>query len=92
MASIKVNSSVMRSKAGTLEGIANSMDGYFDHMTQLVDSMKSVWEGDAAEKTVNDFKTLSANFEDIIKTIKGYASFLNNAADSYDATESANAQ
>lgn len=92
MATIKVNSTSMRSKAGTLEGIATTINGYFGNMTQLVESMKSVWEGDAAEKTVNEFKTLSANFEDIVNTIKGYATFLNNAAESYDTTEGVNAQ
>lgn len=91
MATIKVNSAVMREKATTFKSIATSVRNYTDDMLAKIDELKAYWEGDAAEATVTSFKNQKAAFDDIIKNIENYGSFLENAAAVYDKTEQANA-
>lgn len=87
MATIKVNSAVMRDKASTFKTISTSIKTFTDEMTTEVENLKSVWEGESAETTVNKFKSLSEAFEGICNTINQYASFLEQAAESYDSVE-----
>lgn len=91
MASIKVNSTVMRDKANTFKTVAKSVKGYTDDMLNEVDGLRAYWEGDAAEATVKQFKNLATQFEEICKSIESYGIFLEEAAERYDAAESANA-
>jgi len=91
MATIKVNSTVMREKANTFKTVAKSVKGYTDDMITEVDGLKAYWEGDAAEATVKQFKNLASQFEEICKSIENYGAFLESAAQSYDTAESANA-
>lgn len=92
MATIKVNSTVMRDKANSFKTVANSIKTFTSEMTAEIESLKSVWQGESAETTVTKFKGLADNFEDIYATIVGYASFLEQAADAYDNVENANTQ
>ena len=87
MATIKVNSSVMREKAGSFKTVASSIKTFTQEMTAEIDSLRSTWEGEAAETTVNKFKGLADNFEEIYNTIVSYANFLEQAAESYDKVE-----
>lgn len=91
MATIKVNSAVMREKASSFKTIATSVRNYTDDMLTEIEGLKAFWEGDAAEATVAEFKKQKAVFDEIIKTIENYGSFLDNAAAEYDKTEQANA-
>ncbi len=91
MATIKVNSKVMREKSNTFEAVAKSVKGYTAEMLNEVESLRAYWEGDAAEATVKKFKSLNDKFEEIVKTIESYSSFLENAAQVYEKTEAANA-
>ena len=92
MATIKVNSTVMREKARSFRTVANSVKAYTDEMTNEVESLKSTWEGESAETLVNKFKGLADDFEGIYETIISYADFLERAAEAYDTTETANVQ
>ena len=92
MATIKVNSTVMRDKASSFKTVANSIKTFTGEMTAEIESLKSVWQGESAETTVAKFKGLADNFEDIYSTIVGYANFLEQAAEAYDNTETANVQ
>ncbi len=92
MATIKVNSTVMRDKANGFKSVSSSVKTFTQEMINEVDSLKQVWQGEAAETLINRFKGLSDNFEEIFNTINQYADFLNQAADSYDKVESAIAQ
>ena len=89
MATIKVNSAVMREKANDLRTSSNSIKTFTTDMLTEIDNLKAYWEGEAAEALVTRFKGLTNDFEDIYKTINDYALFLDNAADAYDATEQA---
>ena len=92
MATIKVNSTSMRDKANAFKNVARSVDVFTKEMTAEIERLKSAWQGEAAETTVNKFKGLADNFEEIVSTINGYANFLEQAAEAYDATEDANVQ
>lgn len=89
MATIKVNSTVMREKAGTFKTVANSIKTFTGEMTTEIENLRSAWEGESAETTVNKFKGLADNFEEIYNTIISYATFLEQAAESYDKAEAA---
>ena len=91
MATIKVNSAVMREKANAFKTISTSVRNYTDDMLKEIEGLKAYWEGDAAEATVKEFQAQKAAFDEIIKTIENYGSFLDNAAAEYDKTEQANA-
>ena len=92
MATIKVNSTVMREKASSFKTSANSIKVFTNEMLAEIDSLKSAWEGESAETLVNKFKGLTDNFEEIYETVISYADFLEQAAQAYDNTESANVQ
>ena len=92
MATIKVNSTVMRDKAASFKTVANSIKTFTGEMTAEIESLKAAWEGESAETTVNKFKGLADNFEDIYNTIVNYATFLEQSAEAYDNAENANVQ
>lgn len=92
MATIKVNSTVMREKATAFMAVATSVQTYTSEMITEIDSLKNAWTGNAAETLVNNFKSLAENFEAICKTVNQYGDFLNQAATAYDETEKANTQ
>lgn len=92
MATIKVNSAVMRDKAQSFTQVSSQIKNFTSEMTQQIDSLRSTWEGESAEALVNRFKGLTDNFETICKTITDYAQFLQTAAESYDAAENEIAQ
>lgn len=88
MATIKVNSTVMREKANGFKTVSTSIETFTQEMTKEIESLESTWQGEAAETLVNKFKGLSDDFEEICNTINQYADFLLQAADSYDSVES----
>ena len=92
MATIKVNSTVMREKASAFKTVANSIKAFTGDMTSEVEGLKAAWEGESAETLVNKFRGLADNFENIYDTIIAYANFLEQAAEAYDNTETANVQ
>ena len=92
MATIKVNSTVMREKASSFKTVANSIKVFTNEMTAEVESLKAAWEGESAETLVNKFRGLADNFDDIYETVVSYANFLEQAAEAYDNTETANVQ
>lgn len=88
MATIKVNSETMRSKAQTLKEIAESIKTYTEEMLERMTNLKSSYTGDAADALINRFRELSDDFEERYKTIISYSDFLNKAADEYDRVNS----
>lgn len=92
MATIRVNSTVMREKATAFKAVATSIKTYNSEMVTEVDSLRSTWEGEAAETLVSKFKGLVESFEAICTTINQYADFLEQAAIAYDEAENANTQ
>ena len=67
MATIKVNSTVMREKASAFKTVAGSIKTYTADMTAEIEGLKAAWEGESAETLVNKFRGLADNFEEILK-------------------------
>lgn len=89
MATIKVNSTIMRDKSNAFKEVSKTINNFMTEMTNGIHSLQSTWEGESAETLVKKFDGLQDNFEEICNTINQYADFLSQAADSYDKTESA---
>lgn len=87
MASIKANPTVMREKSTSLNSISQTIQGITDEMLSEMEGLRSVWEGEAAEETVNHFKQLKDNFQNTYETIKQYATFLDDAAKAQENAE-----
>lgn len=92
MASIKIDSSVMRDKANSLQTVAKEIKGFTDEMTQEINKLSAYWEGNVAETTVKKFNALNDDFDERFNTINQYADFLNKAADEWDKVNTANQQ
>ncbi|WP_157949886.1 WXG100 family type VII secretion target [Vallitalea okinawensis] len=92
MASIKVNSTVMREKSDILKGCSSSIKNFTEEMKNEIDRLRATWEGDVAETTIRKFNELSDDFEERYNTINQYATFLTNAADEWDRTNATNMQ
>ncbi|MFB9324993.1 WXG100 family type VII secretion target [Paenibacillus aurantiacus] len=92
MASIKVNSTVMRDKSESLKGIAKSIQGFTSEMTNEINRLRSTWEGEVAETTVKKFNELKDDFQSRFDTINQYAEFLKSAADEWDRVNQENLQ
>lgn len=90
MATIRVNTAVMKDKAQSLETISKSIKNFVENMNNEVDGMKAFWEGEAADSTVKEYHRIAAGFEEIDATIKKYVSFLNKAADAYKDVDDSN--
>lgn len=90
MATIKVNSTSMRTKANTFNAIARDINGFTTEMSSEINRLRSFWTGDAGETLANKFNALKDDFENIVDTINSYARFLNEAADAYDEAENTN--
>jgi len=88
MATIKVNSTVMRDKATAFKTVSSSVNTFTQEMMKEIDSLQMYWKGEAAETLVAKFKGLADNFNEVISTINAYADFLNTAAENYDRVES----
>lgn len=92
MATIKVTSTVMREKAGTLKNISSSIASFTEEMQNEINRLKATWEGEIAETTVRKFNELSKNFKEKHDVINQYAKFLENAANEWDKVDQANKQ
>lgn len=84
MASIKVNSNVMRDKSNSLKGIANSINTFTEEMTNEINRLRASWEGQAAETTVKKFNELKDDFQERYDTINQYSKFLEDTAEQWD--------
>jgi len=88
MATIKVNSTIMREKSSSFKNVSNSIRNFTTDMVNEIESLRTTWEGESAEILVNQFKGLSEKFEEICMTINQYGDFLETAAERYDKVES----
>lgn len=92
MATIKVNSKVMREKATSFLSISSSVEKMLGEITTEIDGLKKSWEGTASETYALKYKKFAEGFDEICKSIKDYGEFLNLAAERYEEREKANTQ
>lgn len=85
MATVKVDSNVMREKAAILKANATEISGLITDMMTKINDLKSTWEGTVAENAIRKFTELQEKFEERYTTINDYAAFLENAATEWDS-------
>lgn len=92
MAEIVVDPKELKNKAESLRNIANTIKSVLDDADHEIESMKSYWEGQASESSVNKFKKLKPEIETSYENIKKYAEFLSAASEDYQNVEIKNTQ
>lgn len=90
MATIKVNSDAIRTKANTFSTTANQIKTLADDINTDVTNLKTYWTGSAAEDYATRFTKMLPVFDEIKKKVDEYTTFLNNTADSYEKAENSN--
>lgn len=87
MAQVVVDSSVMRDKAKTLENAAVTIQSKYAEMLQEVTTTANKMKGTTIETEKKQFAGMQSIFDAIVKDIKAYSIFLNQAAESYEVAE-----
>ena len=87
MAQVVVDSSVMRDKAKTLENAAVNIQSLYAEMLQEVTTTANKMKGTTIDTQKKQFASMQSSFDTIDKDIKGYITFLTQAAESYEAAE-----
>lgn len=87
MAQVVVDSSVMRDKAKTLENASVTIQSLYADMLQEVTATANKMKGTTIETQKEKFAGMQTAFDTIAKDIKAYSTFLNEAAESYEAAE-----
>ena len=87
MAKIAVNSTVLAVKSDSLKSISTQISTVINEMKNEINKLKTAWEGEAAETTVNKFMSLSDTFAERYETVNEYSDFLRKAAEEMKRTE-----
>lgn len=87
MAQVVVDSAVMRDKAKTIETASSTIQKLYTEMLQEVNTTAGKMKGTTIETQKKQFASMQSRFETFAKDIKAYATFLTQAAESYDAAE-----
>lgn len=90
MATIKVNSDAIRTKANTFSTTAKQIQTIADDINTDVTNLKTYWTGSAAEEYATKFTNMLPTFDEIKKKVEEFTTFLNNTADSYEKAENSN--
>ena len=90
MASIKVRSKAIQTKADNFQNCAKNINQLMENATKSINELKWAWMGEAAEATVNRFQELEDDFSAIKSTIMSYSHFLAQAAAEYRKVELTN--
>lgn len=87
MAEIKVNSQVLRDAASQIKSGGQNFQELMGEMTQGLESLGSLWEGDAFNSFMQQLNSLRPSLESYAKVINDYGVFLDTAAEQYEQTE-----
>lgn len=87
MAQVVVDSAVMREKANTIENAATAIQSLYAEMLQEVTSTANRMKGTTIETEKKQFASMQETFDAIVKDMKAYSTFLNEAAEHYEAAE-----
>lgn len=87
MAQVVVDSSVMRDKAKVLENASVTIQSLYAEMLQEVTTTTNRMKGVTIETGKKQFASMQSTFDAIVKDIKGYSTFLDQAAEYYENAE-----
>ncbi len=92
MAEILVDPQELKNKADTLKECAQTISDIVTDVDKEMNSMRSYWEGEAAQSSVQKFEELKKKIETSYENIEKYSKFLENAAADYEHVEITNTQ
>lgn len=92
MAQVVVDSGVMRDKAKILENVSVTIQALYAEMLQEVTTTANKMKGTAIETQKEKFASMQGTFDTFVTDVKAYSTFLNQAAESYEAAENAGIQ
>jgi WXG100 family type VII secretion target len=92
MAQVVVDSGVMRDKAKTLETASTTINRLYAEMLDEVTRTANSMKGDTIETQKKQFASMQKKFDEIVKDIKAYSTFLVQAAESYEKAENEGTQ
>ncbi len=84
---IKVTPDVLRSKANEIQNEIRMIKREWDHISQVVGSEKSYWEGDASTVNTNMHKDIQKSIEKVLTSIAEQPGNLLKIAGVYDSVE-----
>lgn len=88
---IKVSPEKLLSTAQEFSSQGNTISSLTTEMLNIVASLSSVWEGDAAVAYMNKFKSLESDIQVMNRMIQEHVSDLEQMANLYSTTEQSNA-
>lgn len=84
---LKVTPEKLIETANEFQSTGQMISSITSEMTSIVDSMKSIWQGEAATGFANRFDALKDDIEKIHSMIKEHVNDLNEMAHEYEAAE-----
>ena len=87
MANVVVDSAVMRDKAKNIENASVTIQSLYAEMLQEVTATVNKMKGTAVETAKKQFAGMQGVFDTFVNDMKAYSSFLNQAADNYEAAQ-----
>ena len=92
MAQVVVDSEVMRDKAKTIENSAVTIQKLYAEMLQEVTTTANKMKGTTIETAKKQFAAMQKDFDNIVKDMKDYSTFLTQAAEYFEAAENEGTQ
>lgn len=89
---IKVDPQKLISTADEFNGTGGQVKGLTDQMVSIIDSLRSVWEGDAATTYNTKFHQLQDDMDRMYRMIQEHVKDLNEMAQQYITAENANVE
>lgn len=86
---LKVTPERLSQAANEFLTTGNTISSLTGEMLGIVNSMRSVWQGEAAEHYMTRFSSLKGDIEKINRMIKGHVEDLNDMAREYQSAEKA---
>ena len=87
---IKVDPQQLISTADEFNGTGGQVKGLTDQMVSIIDSLKSVWEGEAATTYNTKFHQLQDDMDKMYRMIQEHVKDLNEMAQQYISAENSN--
>ena len=87
---IKVDPQKLISTADEFNGTGNQVKSLTDNMVSIIDSLRSVWEGEAATTYNTKFHQLQDDMDKMYRMIQEHVKDLNEMAQQYITAENAN--
>ncbi len=89
---IKVDPQKLISTAEEFNGTGNQVKSLLDNMVSIIDSLQSVWEGEAATTYNTKFHQLQDDMDKMYRMIQEHVKDLNEMAQQYITAENVNVE